>query len=170
MERTYPPQPPEGRLIEEAARVDGRPIRQLAPLAGLSDARWRHITKGYQPTGGGRYNEARAPAATLARMALVLGLDPDDLDKVGRSDAGVILADMQAAKERRPSPVPQPPTVRAGKAGSDPIDLIYRSTTMTDAEKIDAITKLMELRNRVEQSEAAPDHGDVQARPLEQNH
>lgn len=159
MESPYPPQPAEGRLIEEAVKADGRSVRQLAPLAGISDARWRHIVKGYQPTGGGRWNEAKAPAQTLARMAYLLGIDPDELDAAGRPDAAQALAGVQAARERHPQP-PTPATISpaAGPASGDEIDMVYRSQSMTAEEKLEAIRKVLHLRA---QADAASGHAEA---------
>lgn len=172
MENAYPPQPPEGRLIEEAAKADGRSVKALAPLAGISDARWRHIVKGYQPTGNGRFNEVKAPAQTLARMAHVLGLDADDLDQVGRTDAAQALAGIQAARERHPqsaAALSATATLTIGKPTPDEIDMIYRSRSMTPEQKLDAIRKVLHLRAQAEAASAAADDAAVQTRPQEQN-
>lgn len=95
------PQRPEGALIEGA--LAGRSIRKLAPLAGLSDTRWRQIVKGWQTSHEGGRVEVRAPAGTLARMAQVVGLSAEDLVHVGRADAAEVMRAAGAVPE--PGPV-----------------------------------------------------------------
>lgn len=53
----------------------------------MSDTRWRHIVNGYQPVGRGEAIQVVAPAATLARMARVVGVTAEELRGVGRDDA-----------------------------------------------------------------------------------
>lgn len=144
-----PEQTPEGRLIEAATIKDGRSIRQLAANAKISDARWRHIVKGYQPLGGGRYQPVTAPAQTLARMAFTLGLDPDDLDSVGRPDAAQWLAGIQAAHERA---APKP----AGDDDADEIQLIVDSD-LPAARKLELIRMVLRLRSQAEAETAGSD-------------
>jgi hypothetical protein len=86
-----PRQTPEGRLIEEAVKASGRSVRQLAAKAGLSDTRWRQIMRGHQPGHEGKLIPVRAPTATLARMAYVLGITPGALIDVGREDVAVLM-------------------------------------------------------------------------------
>lgn len=98
---TRPPQKPEGALIQEAAERTRQSARQLAAKAGISDARWRHVVNGYQPIGRGEAIEVVAPAATLARMARVVGVGADQLRAAGRADAADALDAM--GPERPPS-------------------------------------------------------------------
>lgn len=95
-------QRPEGRLIADAARVKRLTGRQAARMAGISDARWRQIVNGYVSVGAGQAVAVVGPAETLARMARVVGVTPDQLRKAGRSDAAdllLTLAGMQAESE-----------------------------------------------------------------------
>lgn len=78
-------------MIEEAARATGRSIRSLAANAGLSDTRWRQIVKGWQPGPDGTKLEVHAPAMTLAKMAIVVGLEPEQLAQTGRTDAADLV-------------------------------------------------------------------------------
>lgn len=81
-------QPRWAALIEQK-RKEMRPslsARKAADRAGLSEGRWRQIVKGYQSTGGGRIPVV-GPAETVARMAQVVGLSPDELAEAGRPDA-----------------------------------------------------------------------------------
>lgn len=75
-------------------------------MAGMSDARWRQIAKGFKYEAGGIRVPARAPADTLARMARVVGATPDQLREVGRGDAAdelENLPEIQAPPKRTTS-------------------------------------------------------------------
>jgi len=82
-----PEQPPEGKLIADAAGRMNLSIREAARRAGISYGRWRQITAGYQNVSPGSYAAVHAPAQTLARMAAVVGVTPDELTAAGREDA-----------------------------------------------------------------------------------
>jgi lambda repressor-like predicted transcriptional regulator len=140
-----PPQRPEGALIQASLKRDGRSIRQLATLAGISDGRWRQVMKGHL-TGGGHVQEVIAPAATLARMAAVLGISAEDLERVGRKDAADLL-DKFAGVGARPSPP------RTDGPLADEIDLIYASN-MTARQKLERIRMVLTLRAQAEAEEA----------------
>ena len=109
-----PDQPPEGKLIEAAARDLDLSIREAARRAGISYGRWRQITSGYQNVSPGSYAEVRAPAKTLARMAAVVNVTPGQLTEAGREDAARILAETPAA-----IPVPGPALVPDVKLARD---------------------------------------------------
>jgi hypothetical protein len=95
---TRPPPPPEGRLITEATARTGLSIREAARRAGLSYGRWRQIVQGYQNTSPGEYAKVRAPARTVARMAAVAGLTPDQMETAGqRPDAAAIMRETPPA-------------------------------------------------------------------------
>lgn len=146
-----PAQTPEGHLVEQATIKNGRSVRQLAANAGISDARWRHIVKGYQPKGGGRYEPVIGPAATLARMAYVLELTPEELATAGRADAAKSLADMQEAHERGQRAEP-------GDDLPDEIELIYQSD-LPASRKLDMIRMVLRLR-----AQAGAEHGGDEER------
>lgn len=83
-------EPPPEALLVERLRTAARPklsIRAAADAAGISDARWRQIAKGYNQASKDVRVPARAPADTLARMAKAVGATPDQLREVGRADA-----------------------------------------------------------------------------------
>lgn len=66
--------PPEATMIENK-RKSLRPIpsvRRTAPLAGISEGRWRQVAAGTQRVGGVSV-PVRAPAATVVRMLYALG-------------------------------------------------------------------------------------------------
>lgn len=108
--------------------------------------------KGYQPMGGGNYQPIKAPAGTLARMAHTLGLDPDDLDAVGRPDAAKWLAGVQEARERGQQ-------VEPGSDLPDEIELIYQSD-LPASRKLDMIRMVLRLRAQA----GVEDGGDEERR------
>lgn len=96
--------PPEAKLIEEL-REAARPklsVRKAAEAAGISEGRWRQISKGYNQATKDTRVPVRAPADTLARMARVVGATADQLLEVGRGDAADELSAL-AAPAKRPS-------------------------------------------------------------------
>lgn len=150
-----PVQRPEGKVLQAALKADGRSMRQVAPLAGMSEARWRQIVKGSM-TANGSTVEVVAPAATLARMAFVLNIEAKQLGKARRDDAAELLENMYQAVRRGVDPVPQ--TVGQLAEAVDEIDLIYASRTMSPKQKLDAIGKVLRLRAQLEASmEVSPD-------------
>jgi hypothetical protein len=73
-------------------------VREAARRAGHGEARWRQITQGYQSVSG-QYVPVRAPAETIARMARVVGVTPEQLEEVGRTDAADELRNLDPADE-----------------------------------------------------------------------
>jgi hypothetical protein len=92
---TRPEPPPWGILISAALVRAGLSAREAARRARLSEGRWRQITAGYQVVRPGVYEPVRGPAATLARMAAVAGVTPEQLREAGREDAALLLASQQ---------------------------------------------------------------------------
>ena len=82
-----PEPPPWGALITDSLRRTRLSAREAARRAGISEGRWRQITGGYQVVSAGVYAPVHGPAATLARMAAVVGVTPAQLRQVGRADA-----------------------------------------------------------------------------------
>ena len=114
---TRPEQPPEGKLIADAANRLDLSIREAARRAGISYGRWRQITQGYQNVSPGEYAVVHAPARTVAKMAAVVGVTPDQLTEAGREDAAAILAELTVPEPATPEPVPEPaPEPAAGNA------------------------------------------------------
>ena len=74
-----PEQPPEGRLIADAASRMELSIREGARRAGISYGRWRQIVTGCQNVSPGSFAAVHAPAKTLAKMAEVVGVTPAQL-------------------------------------------------------------------------------------------
>lgn len=74
-----------------AARERIRPklsVREAARRAGISEGWWRQIVNGWQPVSGGGGAPVRGPAPTVARMAQIVGVTPEELATTGeRPDA-----------------------------------------------------------------------------------
>ena len=89
---TRPDQPPEGKLISDATHRLKISIREAARRAGISYGRWRQITTGYQNVSPGVYAPVHAPPRTVAKMAVVVGITPDQMETQGqRPDVAEIL-------------------------------------------------------------------------------
>lgn len=118
---TRPEPPTEAALIDAARRRARLTVREAAQRSGLSEARWRQITNGYQVVSGTKL-AVKAPAETLARMALAMGLAPEQLARVGRPDAAEVLEEIappgEAAMDYAP---PQGATAEY----TPPVDAVY---------------------------------------------
>src|ERR1700739_1414509 len=91
------PDPPAwGGLLAVALRAAGRSPREPARRAGISEGRGRQIAGGYQVVSPGVYAHVRVPAATLARMAKVAGVTPEQLTAAGRDDAARVMLRQRA--------------------------------------------------------------------------
>lgn len=97
---------PEGALIRVARRARGLSAKEAAasvPIR-LGETRWYHIEAGYE----GKGKPVVAPPDTLAHMAKRVGVSPERLAEVGRSDAAEILREIlrQEAETQEASAVP----------------------------------------------------------------
>jgi hypothetical protein len=92
-----PDPPPWGALITAALSRGRISAREAARQAGISEGRWRQISGGYQVVSAGVYAPVRGPAPTLARMAAVAGVTPQELRTAGRADAAHLLEAQAAA-------------------------------------------------------------------------
>jgi transcriptional regulator with XRE-family HTH domain len=97
---TRPEPPPWGKLIIDALQESGLSARKAATKAGISDGRWRQIALGYQNVSAGVYAPVRGPAETLARMARVVGVTPEQLEQAGRPDAATELRELSGGNGR----------------------------------------------------------------------
>lgn len=159
MTEELPEQRPEGKLIQEALKTDGRSVRQVAPLARLSEARWRQLVKGQLKVSRGVVLEQIAPTFTLARMASVLGVTPTQLVEAGRPDAAEALERLRAIAREVPLYEPNLPSTPEPATSSDEIELIYASKTMTPQEKLNAIRVVLRLRAELEAEAPAAQDG-----------
>lgn len=105
MTEQLPPAPPEGNLIKQALAASGITQREAARRAGMSDTRWRQIVSGYQAVGGTKAS-FRSPGDTLARMAHVVAVTPEQLEAVGREDAAQALRVLEARQAELASALP----------------------------------------------------------------
>src|SRR6185437_1310901 len=106
-----PEPPPEGVLIEHARRAAKLSVREAARRAGISEGWWRQVVKGYQSLGEGGYITRHAPADTVARLAAVVKVAPEQMEAEGqRPDAAeslrVLLRD-PPIRLADPTPVPR---------------------------------------------------------------
>ncbi len=92
-----PPTPPEGELIKAALEKVAISQREAARQADISEARWRQIVSGYQSVGGSKAS-FRSPDRTLARMAHVVHVTPEDLESAGRPEAAQELRAIEEAE------------------------------------------------------------------------
>lgn len=89
-----PEQRPEGRLIGVALKRSRLSGRRAAELAGMSEGRWRQIVSGYISISKGVYAPVEGPAETVAKMAKVVGVTPEQLKEAGRADAAEELREL----------------------------------------------------------------------------
>jgi hypothetical protein len=125
-----PDQPPEGKLIAEAAERMDISIREAARRAGLSYGRWRQIAQGYQNVSPGEFAKVRAPARTLAKMALVTGVSPEQMEAAGRPDAAAVMRETP----RLPAP-PDPGRHRAPLTADADAAAVEAYRVVVDAER-----------------------------------
>lgn len=91
--------PPEGQVIEEAREKRRLSQNKAAEQAGLSGTRWRQIVTGVASGGKGIQIPVHGRAETVARMAQVVGVAPEQLAEVGRDDAAEVLRTLAATPE-----------------------------------------------------------------------
>jgi transcriptional regulator with XRE-family HTH domain len=61
--------------------------RQAAARAGISPSQWSDVERGSKRAGPGIIIPVQATAGTLAKMATVIGVSPEELAAAGRDDA-----------------------------------------------------------------------------------
>lgn len=94
---------PGAALIEQRRKELQISARDAARAAGMSDGRWRQIAKGYQQVTADVRAPVAAPPATLARMARVVGVSADELERAGEAPAARALREM--ASDASPGPL-----------------------------------------------------------------
>lgn len=120
MEKPTPP--PEAVLIRRAREAARIKTPAASRAAGISTARWSQVENGYE-TRLGRPKPVRAPAGTLAHMAHAVGVTPERLEAVGRSDAAEILREIILI-ESDPQEVPPAPTSAAGRSPEEEASIV----------------------------------------------
>jgi transcriptional regulator with XRE-family HTH domain len=159
MTTKLPGQRPEGKIIQEALKADGRSVRKVAAQAGISEARWRQVVKGSIQVSPGVFNEVVAPPATLARMAHAVGVTPEQLAETGRTDAADLLERMgedgTAGATQGAALNVTFTAIAGGTRGDDmdEIDMIVDST-MSPERKLRAIRQVLLLRAQAQAEQA----------------
>lgn len=74
-------------------------IAQAAQHACISPEHWGNIERGHQSQGGGQSRIIIPPADTLAHMAHVVGVRPEELVAIGRQDAADLLREIIARRQ-----------------------------------------------------------------------
>lgn len=90
-----PAPPDEGAALEAARKKADLSQNEAARRAGMSGTRWRQIVSGVQSSGGSRV-PVLGPPDTVAKMAQVVSMTPEDLEATGRTDAARELRDLIA--------------------------------------------------------------------------
>jgi transcriptional regulator with XRE-family HTH domain len=93
-----PKQPSEGLLIKNARERANLSVRAAARRASMSEGRWRQIENGYQTPAKGEFYPVRGPDMTVARMARVVDVAPEELADSGRADAADKLRELNAPR------------------------------------------------------------------------
>lgn len=128
-----PEQPPEGRLIADAADHMNLSIREAARRAGISYGRWRQIVTGYQNISPGSFAPVHAPAKTLARMAAVVGVTSDQMETQGqRPDAAEFMRQDVRPEPLLVAPVPRREAPPVNGSGEDPDLPRYRQQVLRE--------------------------------------
>jgi len=74
-------------------------IAQAAQHACISPEHWGNIERGHQSQGNGQSRIIIPPADTLAHMAHVVGVRPEELVAIGRQDAADLLREIIARRQ-----------------------------------------------------------------------
>jgi transcriptional regulator with XRE-family HTH domain len=86
-----------GQRLQQARESRGLSKRSAAHLAGISEARWRHIESGIERRRGVDY-PARPSALILARIARAVGEDAQDVLRQAGFDAEVDVVSVPDAE------------------------------------------------------------------------
>ncbi|GAA0632543.1 hypothetical protein GCM10010174_62020 [Kutzneria viridogrisea] len=85
---------PWRQLLAAARDAQGLSWHAAADLAGINSGTWQANETGYWTVEGRRVEAKGGRPATIARMALVVGVSPDQLREAGRPDAATALEQM----------------------------------------------------------------------------
>lgn len=130
--------PPEGRIIEDARERRRLSQNKAADRAGLSGTRWRQIVTGVASGGKGIQIPVHGRAETLARMAQVVGVTPEQLADAGREDAAEELRELAPPEGRKRSPVEMQRELR------DRLDRILSDGDPGDVQALDKFTRAID--------------------------
>jgi hypothetical protein len=93
---------PWGRLLGAAREDAGLTWNAAADLARINFETWKANELGYWTIDGRKVAAKRGRPFTIARMALVVGVTPEELRAAGRSDAATNLELMLGAHAKTP--------------------------------------------------------------------
>lgn len=136
-----PPKTPYGALIEQAREQAGLSRREAAKRAGISDSWWKYVVEGRQGS-----TPVPGTPDTVANMALVVGLDPGDLESQGgRADAAALMRDPRRslpAPSLAPAPEPRPD---AGEEQAErDYDRLFRAVDPRDVEVLQILGRAVD--------------------------
>jgi transcriptional regulator with XRE-family HTH domain len=138
--------PPEGRIIEEAREKRRLSQNKAAERAGLSGTRWRQIVTGTASGGKGIQIPVRGRAETVARMAQVVGVMPEQLAQADREDAAEELRGLA------PPESPKRPPVEGLRELRDRFDRILADGDPGDVQALDKFTRAIDPGNNGSQT------------------
>lgn len=148
-----PEAPPEAVMIDRKRRAM-RPVpsvRAVAPLAGISEGRWRQIVKGYQSVTRDVVAPVSAPADTIARMLMALGgvtdAEYDELCIVRPDVAEVIRAELLPSRA-----VPDTSEMRL-------LDALRERKESSSLESLTDEDLVVELLHRLRRNDASQEQG-----------
>lgn len=107
MQTPTPLPSPAAELIERRRKARGISVRQAARDAKLSEGRWRQIAKGYQQVAKNVKVPVNAPDETLARMAVSVGVQADELDIIGATEVASMVRSQAQSRLRHPMHGPE---------------------------------------------------------------
>lgn len=85
--------------MRELRSLAGLSVRKAATLADFSEGRWRQIENGYQVVSKDQLIDVVGPPATVARMAFVVGGEPEDFVVIDRTEVAFELQSLIEAWE-----------------------------------------------------------------------
>lgn len=150
-----PAQSRAGAAIEAARKRRTPPmsLREAARRMGFSATRWAHLVEGARRAPNGEWEVIRGDAKNIAKMAAIVGLSPEGLERADRPDAAILLRALLTARTITAAATGQPDTA----ATSPDIDQLTPiqalaarlDWTIGDADRSTVIAALASLGYRV---------------------
>lgn len=152
-----PAQPPEGKLIADALTRSGMSIRKASLAAGISYGRWRQITSGFQNVSPGSWAKVTGPAATVARMARVVGVTPEEMAATGREDvADILRAEPARQADAGPDDIPADvPKVVAANWDDPTVRQTWQSDSFDEQDRVRMILMYLAVAKGTREREDA---------------
>lgn len=112
----------------------------------MSFEHWGAVERGYQSTGKGKpVRRTEATGVTLAQMAWVVNVAPEELEAVGRPDAAEVLREIR----RR---TPEPPKKRSAELA----DEYFRDTSIPLEKRREDAARFLEVLSYLLRGEEPP--------------